>query len=120
MVVVAVIIAAVIFYASASLVSRDWTLTGSMVLRILVVSLIAVLVIPVFRHLAGEIGAGDIGLLLAFVILVIAVRFIVVEELPVTDEWLSAIVISLIAAVLIYILDEVSEWLVGTSLLDVF
>ena len=105
----AILLAALIFYVSGSLVGQDWSLSGSQALRILVVSLIAVIVIPIFRDIATEFSAGDLGLLFAFVVLVIAVRFILVEDMTVSDEWFAAIVLSLIAVVLIYVVDEVSR-----------
>jgi hypothetical protein len=105
----AILLAALIFYISGALVGRDWSVSGSQVLRILIVSVIAVLVIPIFRDVAAELSAGDLGLLFAFVVLVIAVRFILVEDMTVTDEWLAAIVLSLIAVVMIYIVDEASR-----------
>ena len=115
-----IILAAIIFYVSGAIVGQDWSASGSQILRILVVSLIAVLVIPVFRDVAAELGVGDLGLLFAFVLLVIAVRFILVEEMTVADEWLAAIVLSLIAVVLIYIVDEASRSLFDVGLFRVF
>jgi hypothetical protein len=117
---VAIFLAALIFYVSGALVGRDWSVSGSQVLRILIVSIIAVLVIPIFRDVAGELSAGDLGLLFAFVVLVIAVRFILVEDMTVTDEWLAAIVLSLIAVVMIYVVDEVSRTFFDVGLFRFF
>jgi len=120
MLIVAIVLVALIFYVSGALVSQDWTATGSLVLRILVVTLVAVFVIPLFRNAASGIDAGDLGLLVAFVILVVVVRFVLVEELAVAEEWLASIVISLIAVVLIYVVDAVSRALLDLRLLEVF
>jgi hypothetical protein len=110
----AILLASVIFYVSGALVGQDWSVSGSQVLRILIVAIVAVFVIPIFRNVAGEFGAGDLGLLFAFVVLVVVVRYVLVEEMTVSDEWLAAIVVSVIAVVMIYIVDEVSK-----SLFDV-
>ena len=110
----AILLASVIFYVSGALVGQDWSVSGSQILRILIVDLVAVFVIHIFRNVAGEFGAGDLGLLFAFVVLVIVVRYVLVEEMTVSDEWLAAIVVSVIAVVMIYIVDEVSK-----SLFDV-
>jgi hypothetical protein len=91
-----------------------------LILRILVVSLVAVFIIPAFRDAAASIDVGDLGLLIAFVLLVVVVRFILVEELAVAEEWLASIVISLIAVVLIYIVDEASRALFDLRLLEIF
>ncbi len=116
----AIVLVAVIFYVSGALVSQDWSASGSLILRILVVSLVAVFIIPAFRDAAASIDVGDLGLLVAFVLLVVVVRFILVEELAVAEEWLASIVISLIAAVLIYIVDEASRALFDLRLLEIF
>jgi peptidoglycan/LPS O-acetylase OafA/YrhL len=117
--VVAIVLAAIIFYISGALVSQDWSMTAAYALRILVVSLIAVVVIPVFRDAANQFGLGDLGLLFAFVLLIMIVRFVLIDELTVTDDWLAAIVLSLIAVVLIYIVDEVSRSIFDVNLLTV-
>ena len=116
----AILLAALIFYISGAVVGRDWSVSGSQVLRILVVSLAAVIVIPVFRTVAGDLGVGDLGLLFAFVILVVLVRFVLVDEMTVSDEWAASIVLSLIAVVLIYIVDESSKSFFGESLFRFF
>ena len=114
------VLVAVIFYVSGALVSQDWSASGSLILRILVVSLVAVFIIPAFRDAAASIDVGDLGLLVGFVLLVVVVRFILVEELAVAEEWLASIVISLIAVVLIYIVDEASRALFDLRLLEIF
>ncbi len=117
--ILAIVLVALIFYISGGIVGQDWTMNGTYLLRILVVSLIAVVVIPVFRDAAGSFELGDLGLLLAFVILIIVVRFILVEEMTVSDEWLASIVVSLIAVVLIYVVDEIARRAFDVNLLTV-
>ena len=116
----AILLAAVIFYVSGAVVGQDWSASGSQILRILVVSIIAVVVIPIFRSVAEELSVGELGLLLAFVILIIVVRYVLVEDMTVSDEWLAAIVLSLIAVVLIYVVDEASNSLFGEGLFGFF
>jgi hypothetical protein len=115
-----IVLTALIFYASCAIVSQDWSVSGPLALRILVVSLVAVFIIPAFRDVAGQLGAGDLGLLFAFVLLVVVVRYVLVEELSVSDDWLAAIVISLIAVVLIYVVDHASRSLFDVGLFNGF
>lgn len=116
----ALLLVSVIFYISGSLVGGDWTVSPSLVLRILVVALIAVVAIPLFSSAADSLHMGELGVLLAFVILIVVVRFILVEELTVTDEWMSAIVISLVGAILIFAVDAVSDALLDVRILRLF
>jgi len=118
--VIAIILVAIIFYVSGALVSQDWSASGSYLLRVLVVAILAVIVIPVFRNAADEFGLRELGLLLAFVLLIVAVKFIIIDELSVSDDWLAAIVVSFIGVVLIYIVDEVANRLADIRLLTIF
>lgn len=117
MLIAAVVLVMVILYVSGALVSRDWSATGGYLARLLVVAVIAVFVIPVFREAAGQFHLGDLGLLFGFVLLIVIVRFVIVEELTIADDWLAAIVISFIAAVLIYLVEEIGERFLGLELL---
>jgi hypothetical protein len=117
---IAILLAAVIFYISGAIVGQDWSASGTYILRILVVSLIAVVVIPVFSNAADHFKLGDLGLLLAFVLLVIVIRFVLVDELTVNDDWLASIVIALIGVVLIYIVAELADRYFEVALLSIF
>jgi hypothetical protein len=118
--IIAIALVSIIFYISGSIVSGDWVVQSSYVLRIVIVSIFAVVAIPVFRNAMGEFDLGDLGLLFAFVLLILAVRYIMVTELTVSDEWLASIVISLIGVVLFYIVDEVAKHLVHIQMLSLF
>jgi hypothetical protein len=84
------------------------------------VSVIAVVVIPVFENAANRFDLGELGLLFAFVLLIIVIRFVLVDELTVNDDWLASIVIALIGVVLIYIVAELASRLSDASLLPIF
>lgn len=116
---VAVALVALIFYVSSALVSTDWSVDGPFVLRLLLVSIIAVLVIPFVSDLAHELGVGELGLLFGFVILIFVVRYVLVEELPVADDWLASIVITLLGVVLIYAVQELADRFFDTRMLSV-
>lgn len=118
--IIAIALVSMIFYISGAIVSGDWVVQAPYVLRIVIVSIFAVVAIPVFRNAMGEFDLGDLGLLFAFVLLILAVRFIIVIELTVGDEWLASIVISLIGVVLIYIVDEVAMHLADIQMLSLF
>lgn len=117
---VALVLVTVIFYVSGALVGRDWTLTGGYLVRLLLVALLAVFVIPIFRSATNTFELGEIGLLLAFVILIIAVRYLMIDELSVSEEWLASIVVSIVGVLLIYAVDAVADWLFDIRLLELF
>lgn len=119
LIIAAIVLVTILFYVSGAIVSQDWSITAPYALRILVVAILAVFVIPVFRDAASQFDLGDLGLLLAFVLLIVAVRFIVVEELTVSDDWLAAIIVSFLAVVLFYIIEAVAR-LFHVALVSVF
>jgi hypothetical protein len=118
--IVTLLLVVLIFYVSGALVSRDWSVTAGYVVRLLALSVLAVMVIPVFREAADVFKLEELGLLLAFVILIVAVRFLLVEQLPTADDWLTSIFISLVGVVLIYLIDKAGEALFDIELLSVF
>jgi hypothetical protein len=77
-------------------------------------------VIPVFRDAANEFDLGELGLLFAFVLLILVIRFVLVDELTVNDDWLASIVIALIGVVLIYIVAELASRYSDIALLSIF
>jgi len=117
---IAILLAAVIFYISGAIVGQDWSASGTYILRVLLVSVIAVVVIPVFRDAANQFDLGELGLLFAFVLLIIVIRFVLVDELTVNDDWLASIVIALIGVVLIYIVAELASRYSHIALLSLF
>ena len=117
---IAILLAAVIFYISGAIVGQDWSASGTYILRVLLVSVIAVVVIPVFRDAANQFDLGELGLLFAFVLLIIMIRFVLVDELTVNDDWLASIVIALIGVVLIYIVAELADRVFEVALLSIF
>lgn len=117
---VTIVVVALIFYVAGALVSREWSVNASYALRLLVVSLVAVFVIPVFGNATDQLHLEELGLLLAFVLLIFLIRYVMVEELVVTDDWLASIVIALVGVVLIYIIDEIAVQLFDINVLAFF
>jgi len=119
LIIVAIILVTLVLYVSGAIVSQDWSINAPYALRMLVVAVLAVLVIPIFREAASQFDLGDLGVLLAFVLLIVAVRFLVIEELSVSDDWLAAIVVSFLAVVLFYVVEAVAR-VFGVSIASVF
>ena len=117
---ITIALVALIFYASGALVSRDWTCSLVYALKLVLVAVIAVVVIPIFREAAGNVDIGELGLLFAFVLLIVVVRFILVDELTVSDDWLAAIFISLLGVVFIYAVDQIAHSLFDVRVLGRF
>lgn len=113
---VAVMIVLLVFYASAAVVSQDWSASPEHLLRLLVVSLVFVFVVSAVSNMSREQVFSDLLLLLSFVLLVVVVRFILVEELAVSDDWLASMIVSLIGVTLIFMIDALMDALFDLSL----
>jgi len=120
MLIVALVLVFVIFYISGAIVGQDWSLPAPYLVRVVAVAIVAVVAIPLLRSGAEQLQLGELGVLLAFVILIIVVRFLMVEELAVSDEWLASIAISLVGVVLIYIVDALSQAVFDVRILALF
>jgi len=113
---VVVVIVLLVFYASAALVSQDWSASPEHLLRLLVVSLVFVFVVSAIGNMSREHVFSDLLLLLSFVVLVVVVRFVLVEELAVSDDWLASMIVSLIGVTLIFMIDILMDALLDLSL----
>jgi len=113
---VVVVIVLLVFYASAALVSQDWSASPEHLLRLLVVSLVFVFVVSAIGNMSREHVFSDLLLLLSFVVLVVVVRFVLVEELAVSDDWLASMIVSLIGVTLIFMIDILVDALLDLSL----
>lgn len=113
---VTIILVLFVFYASAAIVSQDWSASPEHLLRLLVVSLVFVFVVSTVSDIGNERGLSDLMLLLSFVVLIVVVRFILVEGLAVADDWLASIVISLMGVTLIFVMDALADALFDLSL----
>ncbi|HUV61792.1 MAG TPA: hypothetical protein VMW71_06470 [Thermoplasmata archaeon] len=113
---VTILIVIVVFYMSAAIVAQDWAMTPPYFLRLLAVSLVFAFVVPMVSDLGRDQGLANLMLLLSFVFLIVVVRFVMVEELAVPDDWLASIVISLIGVSLIFIIEALSDHLFDLGL----
>jgi hypothetical protein len=113
---VVVVIVLLVFYASAALVSQDWSASPEHLLRLLVVSLVFVFVVSAIGNMSREHVFSDLLLLLSFVVLVVVVRFVLVGELAVSDDWLASMIVSLIGVTLIFMIDILLDALLDLSL----
>jgi hypothetical protein len=113
---VTIFIVIVVFYMSAAIVAQDWAMTPPYFLRLLVVSLVFAFVVPLVSDLGRDQGLANLMLLLSFVFLIVVVRFVMVEELAVPDDWLASIVISLIGVSLIFVIEALSDHLFDLGL----
>lgn len=106
---VTILIVIFVFYVSAAIVAQDWSATSTYALRIFVVSLVFVFVVPIVSDFGRDQELSNLMLLLSFVFLVALVRFVMVEELAVPDDWLASMVISFMGVAMIFLIEVLSD-----------
>lgn len=111
-----IIIVILIFYVSAAIVAQDWSSTPSYAIRICVVALVFVFVVPMVSELGRDHDLSGLMTLVSFIFLVVLVRFIMVDELAVADDWLASMVISFMGVAMIFVIEVVSDRLFDLGL----
>ena len=113
---VTILVVILIFYVSAAIVAQDWSATPSYALRICVVALVFVFVVPMVSELGRDQEFASLMILVSFMFLVVLVRFIMVEELAVADDWLASMVISFMGVAMIFVIEAVFDRLFDLGL----
>jgi hypothetical protein len=80
------------------------------------VAAIAAILIPAIQTAAGWVDAGDLALMIAFIVIMFLVYLLIVPELTVSDEWMTAIFASFLTVFVLYVLERVVDTLFDTHL----
>ncbi|HUW43336.1 MAG TPA: hypothetical protein VMW02_03770 [Thermoplasmata archaeon] len=98
-----------VIYLAAGIVSGDWGHSGGTWLRFVLVAAIAVILIPALQTAAGWVDAGDLALMIAFIVIMFLIYLLIVPELTVADEWMAAIFASFLTVFALYALEKVVD-----------
>jgi hypothetical protein len=106
-IVITLIILIFVIFVAAGIVSGDWEHSGGTWLRFVLVAAIAAILIPALQTAAGWAQAGDLALMIAFIVIMFLVYLLIVPELTVSDEWMTAIFASFLTVFVLYVLEKV-------------
>lgn len=110
-----IVIVMIILYIATRIVCKEEVVSATYALRLFITSILAVIIVPLFEGmLQSQFGLGIIGVIIAFFLLVLIIRYIIVEEASLGEEVVESILIALITIIAIYIIN----WL-AAELLDV-
>ena len=115
-IIITLIILVFVIYLAAGIVSGDWEHSGGTWLRFILVAAIAAILIPALQTAAGWAQAGDLALLIAFIVIMFLVYLLIVPELSVADEWMTAIFTAFLTVFVLYVLERVVDALFNTQL----
>lgn len=110
--IVTVLIVMLFLYIATRLVTREEVLTANYALRLFITAVLAVVIVPL---LAGLLTDAVIGILIAFLALMIVVRFLVISEASLGDEWLESFIVTFLIILFVYIFNLVLVKVIGIS-----
>jgi len=110
--VVTVLVVMLFLYIATRLVTREEVLTASYALRLFITAVMAVVIVPL---LAGLLTDAVIGILVAFLALMIVVRFLIISEASLGDEWLESFIVTFLIILFVYIFNLVLVKVIGVS-----
>jgi hypothetical protein len=114
--VVTLAILTLVIYLAAGLVSGDWDHSAGTWLRFILVAVIATLLIPALQAAAGYLDAEDLALLIAFIVIMFLIYALIIPELTVADEWMTAIFASFLTVFALYAVERVVEAMFQVSM----
>jgi hypothetical protein len=113
LILIMLVVLTLILYIAAGIVSGDWDHTAGTWMRFILVAGIAAILIPILQALANTVSAGDLALLIAFIVIMFLVQWLIVPELTVGDEWMTTIFTSFLAIFVLYVIEKVAWALFG-------
>ncbi len=110
--IVSILIVMLFLYLATRLVTREEVLTANYALRLFITALLAVVIVPLF---AGLLTDAVIGILVAFLALMIVVRFLIISEASLGVEWLESFIVTFLIILFVYIFNLILVQVLGIS-----
>ncbi len=105
-----ILIVMIVLYIATRLVCKEEVITASYLLRLFATAFLAVVLVPLFEGmLESQFHLGLVGVIIAFFLLVLIIRFVIVSETSLGDEIVESILIAIITVVAIYIINFIAK-----------
>jgi hypothetical protein len=123
--VISIILVMLILYLAVRVVTREEVPSAAYVVRLFLVALVIVIIVPLlYGFLAGFLGLGEIGgflaLIISFIILVVIMKYIIVAEVSLGNEWIESIVITILCIVFTIVFNAILSFFGQRALLSIF
>ncbi len=113
-----IVVVMIILYVATRIVCKEEVVSAAYALRLFITALLAVVLVPLFEGLLqGQFGLGIIGVIIAFFLLVLIIRYIIVEEASLGEEVTESVLIALITLITIYIINWIASELFDVRVL---
>lgn len=114
--ILSILIVMLFLYIATRLVTREEVLTANYALRLFLTAILAVVVVPLF---AGLVTVAVIGILVAFLVLMLVVRFLIISEASLGEEWLESFVVTFLIILFVYLFNLVLREVGITPFIDI-
>ncbi|UCD92343.1 MAG: hypothetical protein JSV43_09050 [Methanobacteriota archaeon] len=105
-----ILIVMIILYVATRLVCKEEVVSAIYLLRLFVTAFLAVVLVPLFQGmLESQFHLGIVGVIIAFFLLVLIIRYVIVSEASLGDEIVESILIAIITVVAIFIINFIME-----------
>lgn len=105
-----ILIVMIILYVATRLVCKEEVISAIYLLRLFVTAFLAVVLVPLFQGmLESQFHLGIVGVIIAFFLLVLIIRYVIVSEASLGDEIVESILIAIITVVAIFIINFIVE-----------
>lgn len=115
-IIISLIILVFVIFLAAGLVSGDWDHSGGTWLRFILVAGISAILIPALQTAAVWVQAQELALLIAFIVIMFLIYLLIVPELSVSDEWMTAIFAAFLTVLVLFILEKAVDALFGVHI----
>jgi hypothetical protein len=113
-----VVLVMIILYIATRIVTKEEVVSATYALRLFLTAILAVVIVPLFEGmLQSQFGLGILGIIIAFFLLVLIIRYIIVAEASLGEEVIESILIALITIVAIYIINWIAAEVLGVTIL---
>jgi hypothetical protein len=109
-----IVIVMIILYVATRIVCKEDIVSAAYALRLFVTALLAVVLVPLLQ---GMLGLGIIGVIIAFFLLVLIIRYVIVSETSLGEEVIESILIALITIISIYIINYLAKALLDVTVM---
>ena len=114
--IVTIFIVMLLLYLATRLITATQDLDVNYFSRLLIVSVIAVVVVPILGTIGNAIGIPEISPVIAFIALLYVVKYLIVNEVGGVDEWQESIWITFFTLLFLYVLSAALDYLVDIRL----
>jgi hypothetical protein len=101
-----IVVVMIILYVATRIVCKEDIVSAAYALRLFITALLAVLLVPMLQSV---LGLGIVGVILAFFLLVLIIRYVIVSDASLGEEVTESVLIAIITVIAIYIINYIAK-----------